>query len=122
MHEASLVEGLLNLILDYCVEYNKKHAEKPVTKIKSIKCEAGLLANFEVNTLKECFDLFSENTICENANLEIKIRPLECTCGECGHKFILTQTRFICPNCQSVQINFNHGYGLTLQSLEADSD
>lgn len=122
MHEASLVEGLLKLILDYCTEYNKAHPEKPVKKIKSIKCEAGLLANFEIHTLKECFELFSENTICENANLEIKIKPLECNCAKCGYEFLLTKIRFICPKCQSIQINFGPGHGLTLQGLEADTD
>lgn len=122
MHEASLVEGLLKLILDYCTEYNKEHPERPVKKIKSIKCEAGLLANFEINTLKECFELLSEKTICEKADLEIKIKPLKCTCTECRHEFILTKIKFVCPQCQSIHINFGSGHGLTLLALEAETD
>lgn len=89
-------------------------------KIREIICEAGLLSGFENETLRACFEIFSENTIAEGANLVINTVPLACDCNACGHQFNLYKRHFVCPVCESDNIKFRGGSGLMLQSINLD--
>ena len=122
MHEASLAQGLLNLVISSLEDYNKKNAAKPAIQVKEIICGAGLLAGFEDNTLRACFEMFAEGTACEKANLKINFIPLDCVCQRCGKSFQLERKHFICPFCGCEQIDFNGGSGLILQAINVDNE
>lgn len=120
MHEASLVQGLLNLALDSLKNYNANNPDKPAGKIKEIKCSYGLLACFEPETLRLCFELFAENTEAEKADLILSLEPLPCHCGVCEKNFELLERKFICPGCGNNNITFSGGNGLMLQSINVE--
>ncbi len=122
MHEASLVQGLLSLALESRRNYNEMNPDKAAGVIKEIKCSYGLLACFEPEALRLCFELFAENTAAEKADLILKPEPLPCHCAQCGADFELTEKRFICPRCQSGNLLFEGGGGLTLQSINVESE
>lgn len=122
MHEASLVQGLLDLALNALATHNAGCPAKKAGKIVEIKCQAGLLACFEANTLRACFEIFSEGTPAEGARLEIETMPLACDCINCGHKFELLKRHFICPSCGSENIAFKGGNGLVLLALNVSED
>ncbi len=120
MHEASLVQGLLKIALNAFEDYRKAARGSGEPKLTGIVCEAGLLACFEAETLKACFEIFAEGTAAENAELLINTKPLDCVCNVCGSKFALKTRHFICPACGSDQISFKGGNGLALQALKID--
>lgn len=122
MHEASLVQGLLNLAERSLEEYNSANPSRKAARIRDIRCTYGLLSCFEPQTLKACFEIFSENTRAEKARLTLQIEPLPCECGNCGASFKLTRRKFICPECGSENLSFTGGNGLTLQAIEVDED
>ncbi len=122
MHEASLVQGLLRTIDGSIADYNAANPLKKVTGISEIKCSAGLLACFEPQALQACFEIFAEGTPAEKAELIIDTSPLECTCGDCGHKFSLLRREFVCPFCASENINFKGGNGLVLQAVKVECE
>lgn len=118
MHEASLAQGLLELVLEAAAA----HSGPTIACIKEIRCEAGLLAGFEPQTLTDCFLLFAEDTPAAGARLHIETAPLDCVCGECGAKFRLARRRFACPACGSGQIDFRGGHGLVLKAISVESE
>ncbi|MDE5831471.1 MAG: hydrogenase maturation nickel metallochaperone HypA [Desulfovibrio sp.] len=122
MHEASLAQGLLDLVLNSLEEYNRNHPDQRGGKIKEIVCGAGLFAGFEDFTLRSCFELFAEGTVCEGADLKIDLVPLDCVCRRCGEKFRLSKRPFRCSNCGGDDMDFKGGAGLTLLAINVDSE
>lgn len=120
MHEASLVQGLLKIALKAHADYRAAAPGATPPRIREIICEAGLLACFEAETLKACFEIFAEGTPAEGARLVINTSPLASQCNACGSKFELTTRQFVCPVCQSDQISFSGGNGLVLQAINID--
>lgn len=120
MHEASLVQGLLNIALKAFQDFLTTNPDKTDSRIKEIICEAGLLACFEPETLKACFEIFAAGTPAENALLVIHTSPLNCLCQHCGNIFQLSRRNFVCPVCNSDQISFSGGNGLVLQAINID--
>ena len=115
MHEASLVAGLLRIVVEEAEKYNVKRVTK-------ITLELGLLACVEDQTLKACFELLAENTVAEQAVLDIRIQDLACTCDNCAKQFFLCKKAFMCPYCTSEKISFSGGHGLSIQSIEVEGD
>lgn len=122
MHEASLVQGLLDMALKAVAEHNAAHPQNPVIRIQEIECGLGLIACVEAQTLSACFELFAEGTLAENARLTLRTIPLDCRCTDCGHAFSLTQRHFACPRCGGENIHFSGGHGLTLLALHVESE
>lgn len=122
MHEASLVQGLLDLALKSVREHNAAHPEQPVARIAELVCEMGLIACVEPRTLEACFELFAEGTAAEGAKLTLETAPLACRCEDCGKSFELRHRHFVCPECGGENIHFSGGHGLTLQSLRVDTE
>lgn len=117
MHEASIVQGLLELANSAIGTYmaNSDMAKAPL--VKEIICQAGLLSCLEPETLSACFEIFAENTFCEGAELIIETAPLKCECENCRREFELTKRKFVCPFCESGQIRFSGGNGLILKEI-----
>lgn len=119
MHEASLAQGLLELVLNALEDHG---AGKKQLKVKEIVCGAGLLAGFENVALRLCFEMFAEGTPCEGAALVVNDLPLDCVCRKCGSSFQLTRRRFQCPDCGGDEIDFSGGHGLILQAINVESE
>lgn len=122
MHEASLVQGLLDLALKAVHEHNDAHPERRIARIEELVCEMGLIACVEERTLRACFELFAEGTEAEGATLTLTTAPLACRCEDCGQDFELRHRHFVCPLCGGENIHFSGGHGLTLQSLRVDTE
>lgn len=122
MHEAALVQGLLETALKAVEEHNSAHPETGVRRIEELVCQLGLIACVEPQTLAACFELFAEGTLAEGAKLTLDTAPLACRCESCGENFELHQRRFVCPTCGGENIHFSGGHGLTLLSLRVESE
>ena len=123
MHEASLVQGLLDLVVKTCEEQNRVlPPQKQIRHVNEIICELGLFSCVEEKTLASCFELFAENTLAEGAKLTLTRSPLECSCRECGENFLSRTRRFHCPKCGGRNIQFDGGHGLMLCSLRVDTE
>ncbi|MBR4742193.1 MAG: hydrogenase maturation nickel metallochaperone HypA [Desulfovibrio sp.] len=121
MHEASLVQGLLDLVLQTVAEQNL-HVDCPILHIEEIVCELGIFSCVEPRTLASCFELFAEGTIAEGCKLTLNVAPLQCQCMDCGEKFTVTKRVFHCPVCESENIHFDGGHGLMLISLRVETE
>ena len=117
MHEASLCQVLLDLVLETITQQTT-----PVKKVTEIVCELGPFSCIEPTTLASCFELFAENTPCEGAKLTLTRSIVTYTCQECGYSADLRKRLFHCPNCGSDNIHFNGGHGLMLNALRVDTE
>lgn len=120
MHEASLCQGLLDLVLE--TVQGAASEGKTVRKVTEVVCELGLFSCVEPVTLASCFELFAENTLAEGAKLTIRKAPLDCRCETCGHTFTMHERCFTCPKCGGDNIHFDGGHGLMLISLRVDTE
>lgn len=132
MHEASLVQGLLNVAfraveehnahVDACRAAGDPHAGTKAVRIRRIVCSLGLLSCVEPRTLSACFELLAEGTLAEGAELLLNMEPLPCCCEGCGAAFQLRERHFVCPACGSDSLRFQGGHGMTMTGLDVTAE
>ena len=132
MHEASLVQGLLNVASRAVEEHNAPvdarraagdaRAGRKAARITRLTCSLGLLSCVEPQTLTACFELLAEGTLAEGAQLLLTTEPLPCRCEECGAAFELCERRFVCPACGSDALRFHGGHGMTMTGLDVTAE
>lgn len=132
MHEASLVQGLLNVAFRAVEEHNARvdarraagepHAGARAARITRLVCSLGLLSCVEPRTLTACFELLAEGTPAEGAELCLHTEPLPCECEACDAAFELRERRFVCPVCGSDALRFRGGHGMIMTGLDVAAE
>lgn len=115
MHEYTIVASLIDL----CEKEATKHRAKA---IKAVDIDVGRLSGVEVHFLEQSFDVFKEGTICENATLNIHLCEVTLFCEACGQTSTVEMNHFICPNCQSTDVQMKSGQELQVKSIEIIED
>jgi len=111
MHEYSVVQQLIEKLLD---EIKKRGA----SRIKEVRLRRG--STFAEGPIQQAFEIMSQNTPLQDAQLIIEELAVEHKCRNCGYKQTLTPDDlighlYICPECgESEEIDEAHG----LQLLE----
>jgi hydrogenase nickel incorporation protein HypA/HybF len=80
MHEVSLIKNVLLIALDYASREQFKHIHKIVLRI-------GSLSGVEPDSLRFAFDIVTQGTLAEKAELAIEICPTRCYCQNCRTNF-----------------------------------
>lgn len=113
MHEFSLVESMIGLVLESA-------AENGITRVSAVKLVVGKLIMAQPELLRFSFDVLKkEETILKGAFLEIEEKPLMMRCGECGNSFP-EYAEFICPSCGGT-LEIITGKELYIEHYEGDS-
>lgn len=116
MHELSIMQSILNIVL----EYAEKNNAKKVTKINLV---IGELSGFIPEWMQTYFDFVSEGTIAHKAEVTIEWVPALIKCKECGKEFKLTKEsiEFYCPDCGfGAPVEIMSGKEYNLKSIEVD--
>jgi len=111
MHEYSIVSSLL----DVCEKQAKKNSAQA---IKSVNIKIGRLSGIEPHFMQSCFDVFKEDTICENATLHMEIIDTKIYCNACKQESIVYKNNFFCPTCKSPDTKILSGQEMIIQSIE----
>ena len=91
MHEYSIVQSMLDL----CEKHSKgKAVEKVAVKI-------GKMSGIEPHFLKESFEVFKEDTVCQNAVMEMELIDITIECQKCKEVSKVDHFNFYCPVCES---------------------
>lgn len=113
MHEFSVVSSLI----DMC----ESHAsENGASAINEVKIKVGKLSGIELHLLKQAFDTFKEKTVCHKAKLTIHHQDVVVRCRSCEKESSIEKNRFICPACESIEIDVIDGEDMYLMSLEME--
>lgn len=113
MHEYSIVQSLIESCEEHMVDNNATKVTKVVVKI-------GVLSGVEPHLLKEAFETFKEDTVCSEAFLDMNIQKIHIYCNSCNSKYILEKNQFLCPICNSSDLNVLDGEDMFLMSLDIE--
>jgi len=113
MHEYSIVQALLN----QCEEIAQ---ENKVEKIAKIVTKIGVMSGVEIHLFQIAFDTFKEGTMCDEAELIINEQKLKLHCNSCEAEFEIDEVRYVCKECESLDVKVIDGEEMYLMSLEME--
>lgn len=115
MHELSIMKNILEVVLEY-----GEQAE--VGKISRININAGAFTEFIPRYAQLYFDMISQDTIAEKAEIHVKTLPAIVKCRECGEEISIDIRHLIntCPNCRSERIELIAGREIEIDSIEVE--
>lgn len=113
MHELSLVCSICDLI-------NKKVIEYGVNKVVQVRIIAGELAGIEDLTMKSCFEMLTQATPAEGAELVIERVPIKVRCRLCGNEYETGIPFLKCDVCANECIEIIQGNELYIDSIAVE--
>lgn len=113
MHELSITQSMLDLVLDEA----KKAGAKRVEKINLV---IGEMSGIVGESVEFYFGFLSQDTIARGATLSFKNTPTQARCRECGELFTFKEMDWSCPRCQNSNIEIVAGNELYIESIEVE--
>lgn len=112
MHELSIAHSLVEV----ATEHARAHG---AAGIRTIRLRIGQLSCVHRQALEFSFELVTEGTLLEGAQLEIEEVPVAIFCEPCGVVVELPDIqRFRCPRCETPSADIRQGRELDIESLE----
>jgi len=115
MHELSVTEGLIRIVVDEAKSRNIK-------KISRINLVIGELNSIIDESVQFYYDILSKGTAAEGAVLSFKKIAAEFSCRSCGNVFERQTHAFICPKCGGKGVIANRGQEFYIESIEVETD
>jgi len=109
--------GIARSVLDIAIAAAEREGAQRITKVNMV---AGELRGIVPLQFTFCFSLMAENTIASGAQLNLEITPVRGICRRCEESFIVEDYRYICPKCQSGDIEIVGGTELRLRDIEVE--
>lgn len=113
MHEMSIIAGVMDSVVPSAVQAG-------ATRVLSISLRIGDMTEVVDEALDFAFEVLTEGTLCEGAQLKVeKVHP-ESVCFQCGHQFSHDRFHRSCPQCGSFETQLSKGRELEIESIEVD--
>ncbi len=113
MHELAITQNILNIVL------NEAKAAK-ADRVTRINLVVGELSGVVSDCVQFYFDILSKDNIAKEATIDFKVVPAELRCRDCRTDFNPQDSFWICPNCQSFNIEIVSGRDCYIESLEVE--
>ena len=117
MHELSMAQGIINAVLETAEKNN-------ATEVNKIYIEVGRLAMLNPEQLRFLLDVLVENTIAENAKIDISEIPVTISCPECRYEGIANLDDsdhyapiIECPKCENLRISILDGKDCVVKNI-----
>ena len=111
MHELAVTE----IILEIVTQANKESA---ATKVTDIYLRLGQLSSIVDESVQFYWDVISQGTLAEGAQLHFTHIPARLRCKDCGTEFDLTEELTPCPSCQSIALEIIQGEEFQVDAIE----
>ena len=108
MHELSLAEAIASIA--------EEHAGG--RRVAKVEVKIGHFRQVVPTALTFAFELVTQGTPIEGAELEIKDVPARVACRSCKADSRLVEFPFACPSCGSVDVDVRAGDELFVEALE----
>ncbi|MGO8888023.1 MAG: hydrogenase maturation nickel metallochaperone HypA [Streptosporangiaceae bacterium] len=106
MHELAITEGVVAAVT----------GRLPDARVTCVSLEIGALSGVVADSVRFCFELVTEGTNLEGAQLEITEPCGRCYCRTCGREFEPNGPIMLCP-CGSAEVTVLTGQQLTITSV-----
>lgn len=113
MHEQSIVEPMLAMVLEKAEAANAK-------RVRRIYLVVGELSGVEEHAVEFYFGFLGQNTIADKAELFFMNVPAELKCRNCGTVFSFQNRKLNCPECNQKKVEIISGRELYLDSIEVE--
>ncbi|MDY6970234.1 MAG: hydrogenase maturation nickel metallochaperone HypA [Spirochaetota bacterium] len=115
MHELSIMNSIIDIVLEYAEEYNVKRVNK-------INLKIGALSDIIPEWAQSYFDMLSKDTVADKAELIIDKIEARIKCRSCGDEYTLKNKNliFTCNRCGSLNIDLLSGRELSITSIDVD--
>jgi len=115
MHELSIATAIVESTLH---EARQRH----LARVQTIAVRVGALSGVDPEALRFSFEAITADTPLAATKLEIEHVAVQGNCKACGHTFEVEDFFFVCPRCQSGQLEIMHGEELEIAYLEVDEN
>ncbi|WP_010233939.1 hydrogenase maturation nickel metallochaperone HypA [Clostridium arbusti] len=113
MHEVSIMQNSIKIVLEKAKENNLNNISKITIKI-------GELSGVMSDSLIFAFNSLSKGTIAEGAKFLIEKVDATAMCDDCGITFEIDHFNKLCPNCNKFSTNILSGYELYVNTIEGE--
>ena len=113
MHETAIVADMFRII----DEVAKK---EKLQRIDKVYFSIGQMMQVVPELFRFAFDAAKEDSIAEEATVEIEFLPVKMKCNKCNHEFEVADNIFYCPNCESTNLDLIQGKELLIKSIEGE--
>jgi hydrogenase nickel incorporation protein HypA/HybF len=117
MHEMSTAQSILEVVQQYTKE-NDHTRGADVPRVKSVRLRIGEMAGVVPESLRFCFEVASEGTVAQGAELLIDEVPIRCRCAGCKVEFLVEHFLFLCPTCGTPDVEVISGNELDVVELD----
>lgn len=113
MHELSVTQSLLEIAI--------RHGERAnARRITRLNLVIGELASIVDDSVQFYWDIVSQGTLAEGAELHFERVPAKLQCQDCGHTFSLDGRDYACPACGQARVVAVGGTEFRLDSIEVE--
>ena len=113
MHELAVTESLLEI----AVRHAREAGAEKVTRLNVV---IGELSSIVDESVSFYWDIVSEGTMAEGAELHFERVEGTLRCLNCGHTFPLGSEDFACPRCGASEVTAAGGDDFRLESIEIE--
>lgn len=113
MHELKIIQDIFPIIKNVA---RKNHLKS----INKVFLRVGKLRQVVLEFLQFAFATVAQDTIAANAELIVKLIPITATCKTCQQQFAVGENIYICPYCDSVDLEILTGKEIVLESVEGE--
>lgn len=111
MHELAITESILEIAL--------RHARQAgAARIASIHLVLGQLSSIVDDSVQFYWDMISENTLAEDAQLVFRRIPVEMLCLGCAQRYHPTELELACPTCGGLQVKIVAGEEFFVEAID----
>lgn len=114
MHELSIVEALIDQVNR---EVDQAGQSGPVRRLA---LSIGRLSGVHPDSVRFAFELLTQNTSMEHAEIVIEEPKAVCRCRACGAPTEIDELVVQCPRCAAADIVIEGGRELLLQTIEIE--
>jgi hydrogenase nickel incorporation protein HypA/HybF len=113
MHELPITESILEIAL--------RHAEQAgARRITDIHLVIGQLSSIVDESVSFYWDIVSDGSIAEGAELHFRRIQTEMLCLDCNQRYHPDEGDLACPNCKSTKVRVIAGEEFSLEAIEVD--
>ena len=113
MHELKIIQDVFPIIENVA----KKNHLKSINKVF---LQVGALRQVVFEFLQFAFEIASKDTVAYGAKLIIEKIPITARCKSCDNKFIVHESMYICPDCDSSDIEILTGKEIILSGINGE--
>jgi hydrogenase nickel incorporation protein HypA/HybF len=115
MHELAIAQNILEIV-------QQSVPENQAQSVRGIRIRVGQLSGIVPDSLDFCFSAIVNDTEMQKARLAIEQIPTLSQCKSCAHRFGIEDWIFVCPVCQSTDLEMISGKELEIVEIELEDE